>query len=134
MVRNHKTHRGRGLALTEMALVLPLLLWLTLGAIEYGWIFLKMQQVTGASREGARVGATPDAVGADVTNAVNDVMTAANISGHSTTVAPGVGIATGATLTVTVTVPYTNVQLIATPFLPTPTNLTASTSMAKEGP
>ena len=49
--------RQSGLATIEMAMVLPLLMLLTLGVIEYGWMFLKSQQITNAARQGARAGA-----------------------------------------------------------------------------
>jgi Flp pilus assembly protein TadG len=117
-----------------MAIVAPLLFLLTLGAIEYGWMFLKAQQITNAARQGARVGATPDATAGDVNAAVNSVMTAADITGHTVTISPGVSIASGETLTVTVSVPYAGISLLSTPLIPTPANLAASTAMAKEGP
>ena len=40
----------------EFALVLPLLLTLVLGAIDFGWYFFIDQLVTNAAREGARAG------------------------------------------------------------------------------
>jgi Flp pilus assembly protein TadG len=40
----------------EFALVLPLLLTLVLGSIDWGWYFFVHQAVTNAAREGARAG------------------------------------------------------------------------------
>ena len=58
--RRPETCRGlrdeRGASLVEMALVLPLLLVLALGAAEFGFAFVDWQAVSGATREGARVG------------------------------------------------------------------------------
>jgi Flp pilus assembly protein TadG len=51
----------RGTTMVEMAILLPLLLMLTLGAIEYGWLFSTIQRVTNAARQGARVQAVLDA-------------------------------------------------------------------------
>jgi Flp pilus assembly protein TadG len=48
--------RQRGVAAVEFALVLPLLLTLVLGAIDWGWYFFVDQLVTNAAREGARAG------------------------------------------------------------------------------
>ena len=45
---------NRGVALIEFALVLPLLLLLVLGMIEFGWLITGWVVVTGAAREGAR--------------------------------------------------------------------------------
>lgn len=46
----------RGAAAVEFALVLPLLLMIVLGTIDWGWYFYVSQVVTNAAREGARVG------------------------------------------------------------------------------
>lgn len=52
----------RGAAIVEFALVLPLLLVLVIGLIEFGWIFNGWIILTGAAREGARAAITnPDA-------------------------------------------------------------------------
>ena len=49
-------NRQRGVAAVEFALVLPLLLTVVLGAIDWGWYFFVNQLVTNAAREGARAG------------------------------------------------------------------------------
>jgi len=54
IVRKRKESRSRGAAAVEVALVLPVLLLVTFGAIRYGWFFLKLQQITNAARCGAR--------------------------------------------------------------------------------
>jgi Flp pilus assembly protein TadG len=48
--------RQRGVAAVEFALVLPLLLTVVLGAIDWGWYFFVDQLVTNAAREAARAG------------------------------------------------------------------------------
>ncbi len=48
--------RDRGVAAVEFALVLPLLLLLILGSIDWGFFFYVDQVVTNAAREGARKG------------------------------------------------------------------------------
>ena len=40
----------------EFALVLPLLVTIVLGTIDWGWFFFVSQIVTNAAREGARIG------------------------------------------------------------------------------
>jgi Flp pilus assembly pilin Flp len=47
----------RGASLIEFALILPFLLALVLGIIEFGWIYTGYISVTGAAREGARLAA-----------------------------------------------------------------------------
>ena len=46
----------RGTAIVEFAIVLPLLLILIIGIVEFGFIFYDQAMVTNASREGARTG------------------------------------------------------------------------------
>jgi Flp pilus assembly protein TadG len=53
---NRRRDRQRGVAAVEFALVLPLLLVVVLGAIDWGWYFFIDQLVTNAAREGARAG------------------------------------------------------------------------------
>jgi Flp pilus assembly protein TadG len=124
--------------LVEAALVLTILITLTFGLIEYGWIFYKVQQINNAARHGARIGALYKMTNNDAEAAVNDLMTDANISGYSVTFSP-VDISSmdsGETLTVTVSVPCSKAAktlLVDVPLIPVPETLEASVSMAKEG-
>jgi Flp pilus assembly protein TadG len=54
-LRSWRNHRGQ--ALTEAALVLPVLVFLTLGIIEFSRAFLYANLLTHAAREGARTAA-----------------------------------------------------------------------------
>jgi Flp pilus assembly protein TadG len=130
--------RRDGITVIEMAIIFPLLLLVTIGLIEYGWIFLKYQQVTNAARQGARVGARADATNADVTNAIDTIMAAAGIaSGDYSVVLAPTDVTTpvpGDPLTVTVTVPYSNIELTGGVLVPVPANLQSAVTMAKEGP
>jgi len=130
--------RRKGLATVEMAIVLPLLLMLVLGVIHYGWLFLKMQQITNAARSGARVAIRANVTDpAEVQAAVTSALANAGIGAVVVPViTPGIDIGTGEELTVKLTVPKTTpgISLINATFLPTPANLVASVTMAKEGP
>jgi Flp pilus assembly protein TadG len=136
MVRTHC--RRNGVALLEAALVFPLLLLLTLALIEYGWLFMKIQQTTNAARHGLRAAVVPDATTAEAHAAVATLMTSAGLgsSGYSVTFSPSdvSALSSGDTLSVTVTVPYENISLTGGPLVPVPGTITASMSMAKEGP
>lgn len=129
-----KTTLRRGLALVEAAMVVPLLLMLLLGLLEYGWIFIRAQQVTNAARHGARIGALADSTDEEVLGAIAGWMNRAGISDYTVSPEPlGVeGFASGDTLTVTVVA--RNIRIIGVPLLPAPDTLRASVSMAKEGP
>lgn len=127
-----------GTALVEAAIVFPILLTFTLGAMEYGWLFLKAQQTDNAARNASRKAVRPDATEAEIRSSVATLMAAAGLgsSGYTVQLAPS-NVATvpvGEPLTVSITVPYKKCSLIGGSFLPLPTNLFASATMAKEGP
>ena len=112
--------------MVEMAIVLVLLLMLTLGAIEYGWLFLTMQRITNAARQGARVAAPLGATDPD-----GEAVMRTLLAGVPTAV-PHV-TTSGAMVTATVTVTTSAVRLVNWDVLPAPATLQATVSMAKEG-
>lgn len=54
---SHFKNEDRGQSLVEFAFILPLMLLLLLGIIQFGFIFNGQITVTGAAREGARLAA-----------------------------------------------------------------------------
>jgi Flp pilus assembly protein TadG len=73
MKTNLETRGQRGAAMIEFALVLPLLLIVLLGTVEFSFILYNKAMITNASREGARLGivyeidgSTGDRAGADI--------------------------------------------------------------------
>jgi hypothetical protein len=56
MKRINKKSTESGAALVEFAIVLPFLLLLLFGIVEFGLLFYNKQVLTNASREGARAG------------------------------------------------------------------------------
>ncbi|MBN2270322.1 MAG: pilus assembly protein [Sedimentisphaerales bacterium] len=130
--------RYRGTAVVEAALVFPLLLLLTMGAIQYGWLFLKAQQITNATRQSARLAIRPDSTNAEVLAVVDSLMASGGMSGSGYAVdftPPDIeGLTAGQALEVKITVPSASVVLINAGFLPVPANLTAVVTMTKEGP
>jgi Flp pilus assembly protein TadG len=71
-----KSRRWGG-TLLEAALVLPVLISLTFGAIEFGDYFFVKHTLEGAAREGARNGITDTATNTTVQTAITNVLTAA---------------------------------------------------------
>lgn len=125
MHRRHSTGQGeRGAAAVEFALVLPILLVLLLGIVEFGRVFNVQVSVTNAAREGARVMAIENdpglaaAAAAAAAPSVNPAIGAGNVS-----VSPSDCDAGG---TATVTIDY-HVDLLTGwfDFLP-PINLTGT--------
>ncbi len=138
MIKKLRKTRYRGVAAVEAAIVFPLLLLLTLGAIEYGWMFLKAEQTTNAARNGARIAIRPGEDNTSVAAEIDLLMTSAGMatSGYSITFVPA-DITTpvlGETLEVQISVPWANIALMNIPLLPGPTNISASVAMTKEGP
>lgn len=56
MCEKIKPNKQRGVAAVEFAIVLPLLLFLFIGIVEFGIAYYNKQVLTNASREGARAG------------------------------------------------------------------------------
>lgn len=60
----------RGNALVEFALVLPLLLLVFAGIVDFGFLFQRYEVITNAAREGARLAVLPGYSNTDVENRV----------------------------------------------------------------
>jgi Flp pilus assembly protein TadG len=119
---------------------MPIMLLVTFGAIKYGWLFLRAQQITNAARYGARVAIRADANAVDVTTAITNLMTAAGMvdSGYSVTITfeggiPLEDLEMGKAVTVEVTVPSANIDIMNVPLFPDVGDIGASVTMAKEG-
>jgi Flp pilus assembly protein TadG len=78
--------RHRGGALLEAAVVLPVLLYLALGTIEFGYYFYAKHACEGAAREGARAAIVSGSAYSDVTSAVTTSMTNSNYPASTYTV------------------------------------------------
>lgn len=141
IVRTQKKKHYRGAMTVEAAIVFPLLLLLTLGAIRYGWLFLKAEQITNAARMGARIAVLPNSTADTVNTAVNNLMIAADINpGDCTVLITPEDIGTldiGDYVTVRVSVPGNIVDIMPVPLLteldPNNWSLSAEVTMAKEG-
>ena len=66
----HRSHDQRGAAAVEMAIVLPILILLVFGIIEFSIYFNRLQGLQAAAREGARVAALPQSTQSDVKDKV----------------------------------------------------------------
>ncbi len=97
-----KRKRGEaGAAAVEFALVLPLLLTLLMGVVEFGWYFFNQGTLAGAAREAAR----DFAIHEDAAQAADKAVQTA--TGLSLTASQVGGLACGADGLVTVTIDYT---------------------------
>jgi Flp pilus assembly protein TadG len=133
------SRRNRGNVILEAALVLPILLLLAFGVIEFGYYFYAKNNIQGAAREGARAAITAGATNADVNAAVATTMSNSglNASGYTVTTTPtNISTATAGTqIQVTVQCTWGTVGGGARPMRLMSTNklVRASATMRKEG-
>ncbi len=136
----------RGSTAVEFALILPILVVLLFGIVEFGLILYNKAVITNASREGARYGivfrgpTVPPVTCADITGIIttytsgNLVTFAPTVPGVSIVYSPGSCSPTpGTPLTVTVSYPYDYLLLPSFVAGLTPQiTLTGQTTMVKE--
>ena len=100
----------RGVAAVEFALLLPVLIMVLFGIIEFGIALSRQQVLDTASREGARLGirqVVPWPTAADIQAQARRVFTQAGVTGVVPTIAvTGAGGPSGTDLIVTVSAPY----------------------------
>lgn len=125
--------RARAAAVVEFAVVLPLLLTILFGIIEYGWVFMVRQTLQTAAREGARIAIlqTSEEPYTAALNRIGEVMQPTGLTTYTVTM-------THATVadpveTVNVTIPYTDVSLMGNFFGSHAYDLGGACSMRKEG-
>lgn len=118
----------------EFALVAIPLFLLVIGIIDYGLLFLKVQQVTQAARHGARAAVLADATNGTVDAAIDLILSDAGIDTYSVVRNPSdvAGVSGGTTIEIQITVPTNQIALIRTSIVPIPPNLVAAAAMAKE--
>ena len=124
----------RGAAAVEFALVLPLLVTVLFGVIEYGWVFYQNFNVASSVRDGLRVGVTvalaasPDPK-ASAIKKTQDLLTGVGINPASVTInATYNGSPPSKTLTLSASMPYK--AIIG--FVPAPSTIAYSMTMLLE--
>lgn len=121
-------HSSEGNAAIELALVLPLLIIVLVGIVDYGHIHFTRLAMTNAAREGARVGVTmPESdVQATAIARAEQYLASAGIEAGVTATVPS---SSNPAVTVTITIDPLE-PLIG--LVPTPARLTVSASMRWE--
>ena len=79
-VHSRRLRDARGAELVEFAMVLPLLLVLVGGVVEFGLMFQAFEVVTNAAREGARVRVLPGYTNGDAIARANAYLTASGLT------------------------------------------------------
>jgi Flp pilus assembly protein TadG len=133
----------RGAELIEFSLILPMLLLIILGILDFGFLFLRYEVVTNAAREGARVRVLPGYTHADTVARVTQFLDASSLD--DTPTVPDIPVAAvdigGACMTLaTVTVTYPHSYMFVGPLLTffggsafTRTSISATATMRYEG-
>jgi Flp pilus assembly protein TadG len=126
-----------GASAIEFGLILPLLILILLGIIDYGFVFYTRLNMTNAAREGARVGVTQEAatIVSRAQTAACNYLAAAGLQTHCgascvdcvTVTAPSTGVDE-----VSVTVSMTDAQYFTLKFAPQPTSMTVQAKMRWE--
>lgn len=122
--------RRRAATIVEFAVVLPLLLTVLFGIMEYGWMFMVRQGLMNAAREGCRVAVLSTSSESDIVERVNEVVAPLGLTvtiemEHATIEKP--------VESVVVRVPAADVSLMGEFFGARDYDLTGSCSMRKEG-
>jgi len=122
--------RRTGNTLVEASLVLPVLCWLVLGALQFGYYFFVKNTLQGAAREGCRSGIVSNNDNTNVTQAVAAYLKAAGLNSSTTTLdakytlkiespqgtsTNAMTLSTGSSLYVTIQATWGNVGLLMLP-------------------
>jgi Flp pilus assembly protein TadG len=140
--RRRVCQRRLGAAAVEFAIVAPIFFLMILGMLELGRAVMVQQVITNASREGARIAVLDGslATGTDdepgVTDSIANYLTSANIDPDSVTItidpATPSSASYGAPVTVTISVPFSEVSWLPTPKYLGNKTLSSATVMRRE--
>ena len=135
-MRRARFHRGRrGVETIEVAVTLPLVLLVIFSGFEYGWAVLKTVQLDHAASLGARVAALAGTSNQQVSDRVQDALTACGIADATITLDPvdPSSAAAGQAIVVRVQAPYASNRLLGlSRIMPLPSNLSGRASSVKE--
>ena len=134
--RNGRAHARRGIETVEFALILPVLVLLGLGAVEFSRALTVQQILTNAARAGAREGVVPNATSDDAVNRVQGQLQVGRINPTAAviTVTPAslADAKSGDDVNVRVQVPYMAVTWLPVPRFLGNTVLSSECTMRRE--
>ena len=129
------SRRRRAAAVVEFAVVLPLLLTILFGVIEYGYVFMVRLTMQNAAREGCRVAVlrSSESPYTEVTTRINQVMAPTGLTTYAIEMSHATFDPCNPTETVNITIPYNDVSLMGGFFGTHDYDIGGSASMRKEG-
>jgi len=134
------SRKRSGSAVLETCLLLPILIMLGFGVVDYGYCIFITNTFQGAAQAGARVAILDTSANSDVTTAITTTLTAAGVSAsnYSITLSPAniSGLAAGTSITVTISGTWGNLgtKILSTSFggMSNTKQITGASSMVKE--
>jgi Flp pilus assembly protein TadG len=123
-------HHEHGQSVVEFALVVPILLLIFFAIIEFGRLWMTVNVMTSAAREGARVAAVSGTNFTPARTAALNVLSAGSITGASVSIS---GPNSASEISATVTLTYHTITGFALPGLLSSFPLSRSTTMHWEG-
>ncbi len=140
---NRRRFFRRGNSLIDTVLVLPILLVLTFGGVEFGYFFFVKHTLDGAAREGAREAISPQATTANVNARIAASLRAGGFQSSGTVVDPKftvsisppdvAGAVPGTQITVTVSAPWGTIGIAPMHMIGDGKSVSGATVMRKEG-
>ncbi len=131
--------KRRGATAVELAMIAPVFIALVMGQIETSRLGMVSQLLTTAAREGCRVAVIDGSTQADVQNRVTAVLAGSGIPvGTVTPTCPSPyswdSAPMGTPITVSLSVPYSQVSWLGTPIFLTSATVSASATLSSENP
>jgi len=128
-----RQRKRKAVAAIECAIVLPIFIFTALGIIELGRAIMVHQILTNGAREGARRAVIPGATDDQVHDIIDNYLAATTVSGHSRSITPSLANAQPhEALTVTVSVPYGEIDWGVIRWLAPDAEMIATVTMRKE--
>ena len=101
----------RGAAVVELAVVTPIMLTMVFGVMEFGWMFMVQETITNATREACRVGVLQGTTEEEIRTRFAEAMENTGVTVTTDTLAIEMATADDPVVTVTASVPYSEVSL-----------------------
>ena len=137
ITRRDGKKRSRAAVVVEFAVVLPLLLTILFGILEYGWVFMVRLTLQNAAREGVRLSVlqTTGPPYSEVDARIDAVMGPTGLTAGDYTVVMSHASVDPCDRTeqITISVPYERISVTGGFFGPKDFDVTGSSTMQKEG-
>jgi Flp pilus assembly protein TadG len=131
-----RSRNRKGAAVVEFAVLAPVLIALLLGIIECGRMIMVQQSLATAAPEGARQAIVEGTSVDTAKSTVDSFLNGVGVKGASITIVPGNtgSVAHGQPIIVSVSIPFSKVSWLKSPFFLKNTTLHSQATMRRETP